>query len=225
MCIRDRQQSVYSGIHYFLANFTASKTTYLIATYENTTLILNNGQGFGDIYAVDPAGGMWGYQAQSIKFRCESEHIFNGTHYPLEIQIGCQQTLKRAINPDHQLMIISIFFEEKSEQSNSSFLHTIIQANKTNSSAFILDLNPLLNLTTSNFMDYWSYFGSNTEPYCSQTYIWYVMRQTFEANPEQIQFFRDQYYNQPKFKGQGNYRNVDNGRSTDIKLLYFPAND
>ena len=79
-------------------------------------------------------------------------------------------------------MIISIFFEEKSEQSNSSFLHTIIQANKTNSSAFILDLNPLLNLTTSNFMDYWSYFGnkkkhinyfinivlgSNTEPYCS----------------------------------------------------------
>ena len=63
-------------------------------------------------------------------------------------------------------MMISIFFNDTSEQANSSFLHTIINANKTGEAAFKLDLNPLLNLTHSNFMDYWAYFGNiSTELY------------------------------------------------------------
>lgn len=79
----------YSSLHYFFAKYHSSMST---SSYLNVSLTIESNDsnlGYGTLLTVlpDSIGSKKAFQAQNIIFRAPAEHVFNGSRYPLEVQV------------------------------------------------------------------------------------------------------------------------------------------
>lgn len=59
-------------------------------------------------------------------------------------------------------------------------------------------------------------------PTCDENTNWYLIKQIFEATEAEINYFSDLYHNNPNFKGDGNYREIQTGnRTKNIVVMDF----
>lgn len=62
-------------------------------------------------------------------------------------------------------------------------------------------------------------------PNCLENANWYLIKNVFEATSDEINFFTNLYHNNPNFKGDGNYRELQTGnRTKNVVVMDFKRN-
>lgn len=124
------------------------------------------------------------YELLQFHFHTPSEHTFDGQAYPMEIHLVHQNILGRyavislMIVAGQENPLIKTIWENLPEKE---LVKTIRE----------------LSITASSFLPtnqaYYSYRGSLTTPPCNEDVDWYVMKETIEASPKQIEQFSSVY--------------------------------
>mmetsp|Transcript_12705 Transcript_12705/g.10860 ORF Transcript_12705/g.10860 Transcript_12705/m.10860 type:complete len:251 (-) Transcript_12705:135-887(-) len=186
--------------YYFFTQY--SQTTATLTEY-NITVELNGT--FGYTYTENAHYTRGTFGASSVRFHSQSEHTFNGNHYPIEVQV--YHELWNSSTPANQAgnnLFVSVFFNNATADSEASpFLQTVIDAINNKSSTVDINLNDILPKEAARFPAF-MYQGTQTIPTC-QDAVWTLMINPFSASADQVQFFHD-LYNGGDFQGNGNNR-------------------
>lgn len=145
------------------------------------------------------------YNALRISFKSSSEHVVDGTHNTMEMQILHQ---KVGSTGNKGLLISSVFFTVS--DTENPFLSSLgwTSAPLSKGSIPITGNVDLKMLETSFNGEYYSYSGSMTTPTCDEDVAWVVFRERQPMNKNQFQTISSRF---PK----GNHREVQplNGRT------------
>lgn len=124
------------------------------------------------------------YELLQFHFHTPSEHTFDGQAYPMEIHLVHQNIVGR-------YAVISLMI--KAGQENS-LIKTIWEHLPEKG---LVETIRELSITVSSFLPtnqaHYSYRGSLTTPPCNEGVDWYVMKETIEASPKQIEQFSSVY--------------------------------
>ncbi len=129
------------------------------------------------------------FDFKQFHFHTPSEHLVDGITYPMEMHmVHTLKGLKEGNTPVY--LVIGAFFKEGKENPFlNEFLDDIPKDNggKTINKNKTVDVKDLLN--QANVLSYYNYQGSLTTPPYTETVTWLVLKQVFEASPEQIKKF------------------------------------
>lgn len=123
------------------------------------------------------------YNIKQMHFHTPAEHLLDGITYPMELHI----VSVNKDNPDvpHYLVVGLLFKMGKSSPFIDSFLNAIPKAHSNTSlKASNIKLRTLL--SADDLVHNYHYKGSLTTPPYTETVNWFVLRNIFEASPEQI---------------------------------------
>jgi carbonic anhydrase len=126
------------------------------------------------------------YNFKQMHFHTPSEHLIDGITFPMELHI-----VSATENPaSPQYLVIAILFKmgEESKFINE-FLNTIPdhEHSKTDTKVGSIRFTDLLSLSPSGELGHhYHYKGSLTTPPYTESVNWFVLKQIFEASPEQI---------------------------------------
>lgn len=126
------------------------------------------------------------YTFKQMHFHTPSEHLIDGITFPMELHIV--SATKNPASP--QYLVIAILFKmgEESKFINE-FLNIIPdhEHSKTDIKAGSIRFTDLLSLSpTGDLGHHYHYKGSLTTPPYTESVNWFVLKQIFEASPEQI---------------------------------------
>lgn len=149
------------------------------------TSILNNGHTIQFNYDSGSSITVNGVQYDLLQFHfhTHSEHLVNGTSYPMEVHL----VHKNAASG--KLAVIGIFFEEGAENAllKKYIDHLPATADGTYTSNDTFTAADLLPAGTG----YYTYSGSLTTPPCSEIVTWIVMKDHITATHDQIHHIED----------------------------------
>ena len=119
------------------------------------------------------------YELMNFHFHTPSEHMKEGFHYPMEVQLVHR-------DGDGNVAMIAVIFQEGEENEHLQVLldHLPKEINKQEIHRGA-NLNPVMFFPGNT--DFFKYSGSLTTPPCSEGVYWMVFNQTIEASAEQIQ--------------------------------------
>lgn len=130
------------------------------------------------------------FEFKQMHFHTPSEHLIDGITYPMEIHMVT--TLKDQPEGETTEYLVLAFLAKMGKE-NKFISHFIDQIPKEEGDINEVDLNALTDSETSNVADllkklnsYYHYKGSLTTPPYTESVNWYVMKEIFEASPEQI---------------------------------------
>ena len=130
------------------------------------------------------------FEFKQMHFHTPSEHLIDGVTYPMEMHVVT--TLKDQPEGETTEYLVLAFFAKMGKE-NKFISHFIDQIPKKEGDINEVDLNALTDSETSNVADllkklnsYYHYKGSLTTPPYTESVNWYVMKEIFEASPEQI---------------------------------------
>lgn len=157
---------------------------------------------FGSLVTVD-----YRATAKEVAFHAPSEHLVNGEHADLEMQIYHE------VQGGNAVVALAVLFIEG---TYNAALGTLI-----NSPAEV-DLG-LVFSGAKLVRNYYAYKGSGTTPYCEREVAWYVAAAQMTASKEQLDFFRNKWENNINFAGgNGNNRLPQPLNNRDV--TYFQSN-
>jgi len=130
------------------------------------------------------------FEFKQMHFHTPSEHLIDGITYPMEMHVVT--ILKDQPEAETTEYLVLAFFAKMGKE-NKFISHFINQIPKEEGDINEVDLNALTDSETSNVADllkklnsYYHYKGSLTTPPYTESVNWYVMKEIFEASPEQI---------------------------------------
>ncbi|XP_066931568.1 carbonic anhydrase 2-like isoform X2 [Clytia hemisphaerica] len=126
-----------------------------------------------------------------------SEHLNNGTPYPMEVQI-VHRNLKYSEDEMYDKqdgLLILAFWVEIGESSNDSFKYVTdhLQKIRFKDQEAKIDQFPLISLLPEDTTVYYTYDGSLTTPPCNECVNWVVLSDTTKISKKQIDKFRQLY--------------------------------
>jgi carbonic anhydrase len=124
------------------------------------------------------------YQLKQLHFHTPSEHQIDGITYPMEMHIVNVMNTKEEGEPPHYLVISYLFRMGEEEPFIASFLDEV-PTEKGNE-----ELAPGTVMITPQGRrlnhEYYHYRGSLTTPPYTETVEWLIVKDIWEASPEQI---------------------------------------
>ena len=179
MCSQGRNQSPID-----LSGAVHADLEELILDYPNRGLVgeVNNGHTIQENLKPGNFATIQGrrYEAKQFHFHSPSEHRVNGKSFPLEVHLVHS-------NPDGQLAVLGVLFDEGDENSMLNQLNGFTPAGMEPYTGPI-DYNNLI----SPRDEYYTYNGSLTTPPCSEGVLWVVVKNPITASREQIDRFHDE---------------------------------
>lgn len=148
--------------------------------------ILNNGHNIQVNYPQGSSVNIDNQQYELVQFHFHtpSEHTFDGHAYPMEIHLVHQNSLGR-------YAVISLMIEAGQENSLIKTIWEDLPETGLVKTRKDISINVDSFLPTNQA--YYSYQGSLTTPPCDENVDWYVMTETTEASPKQIEQFSSVY--------------------------------
>lgn len=197
----DQSNSAYQSLH-----IEYTRTPVRSVGDRNSYRLLGN---FGTITAVDGNHLAFTGSAKEVAFHAPSEHLVNGQHADLELQIFHDVPS----TPSLPKAALSVLF---TEGDYNAALGTLIN-NSTD-----IDLSLIFNAAKS-IPNYYTYPGSSTVPGCEILMNWYVDAGQRTASKEQLDYFRNRWQNDINFAGgNGNNRLPQALFARDV--TYFQSN-
>ena len=126
------------------------------------------------------------YTFKQMHFHTPSEHLIDGITFPMELHIV--SATENSVSP-HYLVIAILFKMGEESKFINEFLNSIPDHDhtKTDTKAGSIKFSDLLSLSPSGELGHhYHYKGSLTTPPYTETVNWFVLKQIFEASPEQI---------------------------------------
>jgi carbonic anhydrase len=126
------------------------------------------------------------YTFKQMHFHTPSEHLIDGVTFPMELHIV--SATENSASPNYLVIAILFKMGEESKFINE-FLTSIPnhEHSKTNTQAGSIRFTDLVSLSPSGELGHhYHYKGSLTTPPYTETVDWFVLKQIFEASPEQI---------------------------------------
>ena len=121
------------------------------------------------------------YDFDQLHFHTPAEHLFDGITYPMEMHMVHHLSK----NKMYHLVIACIFKEGAENKFIKDFLNLVPEDVGEEVAVLNIEVDPFIENLQSN--GFYSYDGSlTTKPY-TETVTWIVLKQIFEASPEQIQ--------------------------------------
>ena len=126
------------------------------------------------------------YTFKQMHFHTPSEHLIDGITFPMELHIVSAS--ENSASP--QYLVIAVLFKmgEESKFINE-FLNTVPHHDHTKTATKVgaIKFTDLLSLSpTGDLGHHYHYKGSLTTPPYTESVNWFVLKQIFEASPEQI---------------------------------------
>jgi len=126
------------------------------------------------------------YTFKQMHFHTPSEHLIDGITFPMELHIV--SATENSASP-HYLVIAILFKMGEESKFINEFLSSIPdhEHSKTDTKVGSIRFTDLLSLSpTGDLGHHYHYKGSLTTPPYTESVNWFVLKQIFEASPEQI---------------------------------------
>ena len=160
----------------------------------------------GYIYTIEPFTIVHGltFKCKYVEFHAPAEHVIDGRHYPLEMQIYADFDSGAAV-PKCTEAAFSFFFNTTHGKDNPFFSQFLGRITK-NETVMDISFDYLLPPDVVTKYSIFSYRGSKTSPNCEPNVNWYLMDPPLDISPAQLKVFNDRWLNNPSFGGRGNNR-------------------
>ncbi|MEO1049059.1 MAG: carbonic anhydrase family protein [Bacteroidota bacterium] len=170
-------KNVETGMHEVTVHYKTSKEKLLNLGH---TVQVNYDEGS----SIDFDDKNYGFK--QFHFHTPSEHHVDGITYPLEMHM-VHECDSHTENPDKPLyLVIGILFREGEE---NSFLNEFINAIPPDEGGEVELENMFIDISTlisDNLSHFFYYKGSLTTPPFTESVNWMILKQIYEASPEQI---------------------------------------
>lgn len=126
------------------------------------------------------------YTFKQMHFHTPSEHLIDGVTFPMELHIV--SATENSASP-HYLVIAILFKMGEESKFINEFLNSIPEHehSKTDTKVGSIRFSDLVSLSPSGELGHhYHYKGSLTTPPFTESVDWFVLKQIFEASPEQI---------------------------------------
>jgi carbonic anhydrase len=138
-----------------------------------TIEVVSDGQ--GAVYAFDGA-----YHMSGFHFHAPGEHVVNGERFPLEVHFVHQ-------SPGEGRAELAAFYKVGDHNANMDVILDNLPGRAGEERKAKLAFNPLSIIT--KFRVYYTYYGSLTEPPCSENVLWLALKKPSELSEAQLEKF------------------------------------
>jgi len=181
----------------------------LTLTYNDLEWTFRLENNFGFIYTIEPFSIVHGltFECKFLEFHAPAEHIIDGKHYSVEMQIHTTFSNGNAL-PKCTDATFSFFFNTTQGKDNAFLAQFLTKLDK-NGTKVDVNFDELIPLDAVNKYTIYSYRGSHTVPNCDPNVNWYLMVPPMDISAAQLKLFNDRWRNNPKFAdGHGNNRHT-----------------